>query len=172
MAKHKPAVSFLLMGLFSQSVNTIWCQWSNVNNYMHYACYWGNKISKNSLIIIVCGGRIGIMWFSWCSIQAVSFLTLTLFTLWGRSKWLIFSRWHFLMCFLQRLLFFHSNLLKFVLRGSVDHMSTLIRVMAWCWAGDKPLAEPISTQFISRLQCVNWTILNLSRSSDPYISVN
>ena len=33
--------------------------------------------------------------------------------------------------------------LKFVPRGSINNMPALIRIMAWCRPGDKPLSEPM-----------------------------
>ena len=37
--------------------------------------------------------------------------------------------------------------LKFVHRGSIDNKPALVQVMAWHWTGDKPLPEPMMTQF-------------------------
>ena len=37
--------------------------------------------------------------------------------------------------------------LKFVPKGPIDNKSALLRVMAWCWTGDKPLPEPNLTKF-------------------------
>ena len=37
--------------------------------------------------------------------------------------------------------------LKFVPRNPVDNTAALIQVMAWRWTGDKPLPEPMLTQF-------------------------
>ena len=36
--------------------------------------------------------------------------------------------------------------LKFVPTGLFDNMSTLVQVMTWCLAGDKPLTEAMMTQ--------------------------
>ena len=51
-------------------------------------------------------------------------------------------------------IFFNGNLwipirisLKFVPRGSIDNKWTLVLVMAWRRTGDKPLPEPMMTQF-------------------------
>ena len=38
--------------------------------------------------------------------------------------------------------------LKFVLKGPIDNKPTLVQVMAWHRPGDKPLLEPMLTQFI------------------------
>ena len=37
--------------------------------------------------------------------------------------------------------------LKFVPKGSIGNKSVLVQVMAWRWTGDKPLSEPMLTQF-------------------------
>ena len=37
--------------------------------------------------------------------------------------------------------------LKFVPRGPIDYNWALVQVMAWRRAGDKPLSEPMLTQF-------------------------
>ena len=37
--------------------------------------------------------------------------------------------------------------LKFVPEGTIDNKSVLVQVMAWRLTGDKPLAEPVLTQF-------------------------
>ena len=37
--------------------------------------------------------------------------------------------------------------LKFVPRGPIYNKPTMVQVMAWCQTGDKPLPEPMMTQF-------------------------
>ena len=37
--------------------------------------------------------------------------------------------------------------LKFVPRSPIDNNPALVEVMAWRWTGDKPLHEPMMTQF-------------------------
>ena len=37
--------------------------------------------------------------------------------------------------------------MKFVPRGPVDNKSALVQVMALRWTGDKPIPEPMLTQF-------------------------
>ena len=34
-----------------------------------------------------------------------------------------------------------------IFKGSIDNMYALVKVLAWCQAGAKPLPEPILTQF-------------------------
>ena len=38
--------------------------------------------------------------------------------------------------------------LKYVPRSPIDHNPALVQVMAWHLTGDKPLPEPMMTQFI------------------------
>ena len=37
--------------------------------------------------------------------------------------------------------------MKFVPKGPIDNTSALVQEMAWCETGDKPLVEPMQTQF-------------------------
>ena len=37
--------------------------------------------------------------------------------------------------------------LKFVSKNPIDNNPALVQVMAWRWWGDKPLPEPVHTQF-------------------------
>ena len=37
--------------------------------------------------------------------------------------------------------------LKFVPRSPIDNKLALVQVVAWRWTGDKPLSEPMLTQF-------------------------
>ena len=37
---------------------------------------------------------------------------------------------------------------KFVRMSQIDNRPALVQVMAWCRTGDKPLPEPMMTQFI------------------------
>ena len=37
--------------------------------------------------------------------------------------------------------------LKYVPEGLIDNMAALVQILAWCWSGDKPLPEPMLTQF-------------------------
>ena len=37
--------------------------------------------------------------------------------------------------------------LKFVPKGPIDNNPALVKIMAWCRTGDKPLSEPMLTQF-------------------------
>ena len=38
--------------------------------------------------------------------------------------------------------------MKFIPRSPMDNKPALVQVIAWCWTGDKPLPEPMMTQFI------------------------
>ena len=37
--------------------------------------------------------------------------------------------------------------LRFVPKSLIDDKSALVQVMAWCWTGNKPLPEPMLTEF-------------------------
>ena len=38
--------------------------------------------------------------------------------------------------------------LKFVPRSPIDNKAVLVQIMARCWTGNRPLSEPMVTQFI------------------------
>ena len=40
-----------------------------------------------------------------------------------------------------------KNSLQFVHNVSIDKNPALVKIMAWCWLGDKPLSEPMLTRF-------------------------
>ena len=64
---------------------------------------------------------------------------------------------HFQMDFLQWK-YLDYNSLKFVPKGSINYISSLVQIMAWCQTGDKPLSEPmmvISPMYIS-ITCPHW----------------
>ena len=48
----------------------------------------------------------------------------------------------------EKLCIFIRITLKFVPKGLIDNESALVQVMDWHCAGDKPLPEPMMTQFI------------------------
>ena len=35
--------------------------------------------------------------------------------------------------------------LKYVPKGPINNMQSLVQEMAWCWIGDKPFSEPMIT---------------------------
>ena len=37
---------------------------------------------------------------------------------------------------------------EFAPKGPIDNDPTLVQLMAWRWIGDKPLSEPMLTQFV------------------------
>ena len=57
--------------------------------------------------------------------------------------------------------------LKFTSRSLVDNKAALVQVMGWCITSEKPLPEPMLTQFtdacsgnglaLNRRQAINWT---------------
>ena len=48
---------------------------------------------------------------------------------------------------MKTFVFFIQISLKFVPNGPIDNKPALVQVMAWRWTGDKPLPEPVLTQF-------------------------
>ena len=40
--------------------------------------------------------------------------------------------------------------LKLVLKGPIDNNPALVQIMAWRWIGDKPLSDPMLTQFTDK----------------------
>ena len=64
--------------------------------------------------------------------------------------------------------------LKFVPRVPINNIPALVRIMAWCRPGDKPLSEPmmvsiLTHKFITRPQWVNTTDINDAEKSDSDI---
>ena len=48
----------------------------------------------------------------------------------------------------ENLFYFDSNFIEVCSQGAIDHRAALVQAMALCQTGDKPLPEPILTQFI------------------------
>ena len=66
----------------------------------------------------------------------------------AKTKWTTFRRQHFQTHFLQwKCLNFDWNSLRFVPKGPIDNNPILVKIMAWCWIGDKPLSGPMLTWF-------------------------
>ena len=61
----------------------------------------------------------------------------------AETKWPWYCRWHFQIHFLA--LFFLCS--KFVLRSPIDNKSASVQAVDWWWTGNKPLPEPLMTQF-------------------------
>ena len=64
-------------------------------------------------------------------------------THWGRDKMAVFFQMTFSNVFywIQIYEFFIKNLLKFVSKGPISNISTLVQIMPWRRQGDKPLSE-------------------------------
>ena len=41
--------------------------------------------------------------------------------------------------------------LKFVSKGPINNISSLVQVMAWRWPGDKPLSEPMAASLLTHI---------------------
>ena len=48
---------------------------------------------------------------------------------------------------MKMFVFFDKISLNFALKGPFDNKSSLVQIMAWCPKGNKPLHEPMMTQF-------------------------
>ena len=67
----------------------------------------------------------------------------------AKTKWLRFCRRYLQKDFLKDNSCISIKIaLKSVRKGSVDGKRSLVQVMAWCRIGNKPLPEPMVTQFI------------------------
>ena len=73
------------------------------------------------------------------------------------SKCSPFRRRHFEMHFLEwNYIWISINIsLKFVSRGQISDIPTLVHIMAWRRPGDKPLSEPMKFSLLTRI-CVPW----------------
>ena len=70
--------------------------------------------------------------------------------------------------------------LKFVSKGLINNIPALVKIMAWCWPGNKPLSEPMMVNLLTHIcitlpQWVNcggceevYTALNLSVQFQNY----
>ena len=82
-------------------------------------------------------------------------------THWGRGKWPPFCRRHFQIHFLERKVWISIKVsLKFVPKGPINNIPSLVQIMAWRLPGDKPLSEPMMVKSlmhlcVTRLQWVN-----------------
>ena len=64
------------------------------------------------------------------------------------TKWPPFRRRHFQVHFCEwRVWIWIKIQLKFVPRGLINNIPALVQIMAWHRSGDKPLFEPMLTQF-------------------------
>ena len=45
--------------------------------------------------------------------------------------------------------------LKFVPRGPINNIASLVQIMAWRRPGDKPLSEPMMVNLLTHI-CVTW----------------
>ena len=65
-------------------------------------------------------------------------------THWGRDKMAAISKWIFLNENARNPI---KISLKFVPRGLINNIPSLVQIMAWCRSGDKPLSEPMMVKF-------------------------
>ena len=58
-----------------------------------------------------------------------------------------------------KVLYVELNFTEICSRGSIDNLSLLVQIMAWCLYGNKLLSEPMMTQFTHANMCPqakNW----------------
>ena len=79
----------------------------------------------------------------------------------AETKWPPFCRWHFQMHFLEwKCMKFNKISHKFVSKGPITNIPTLVQIMAWRQPGNKPLSEPMLVSllmhtYVAWPQCVN-----------------
>ena len=60
--------------------------------------------------------------------------------------------------------------LKFVPKGPINNIPTLVQIMAWCWPGNKPLTEPLMVSLLTHV-CVSgpqWVNVKLCQTCRHY----
>ena len=62
------------------------------------------------------------------------------------ARWLIFCRWHFFIPIIELNVLVQLSV-KFVPKASSDKKPPLVWLIAWCWRDEKPLPEPMMTNF-------------------------
>ena len=98
----------------------------------------------------------------WCCVLK------TCLTQWGRDKMDAISQTTFFKCiFLNENVWISIKIsLKFVPKGPINNVPTLVQIMAWCRPGDKPLSEPMMVNLPTHI-CVprpQW----VKNSQTPY----
>ena len=127
-------------------------------------CHTRAKMSHSHVIIVVrllCWESSYVCWF-WWYLQTVITVTLILALRARRNEQ------HFADDIFKRI-FFNENVwisikisLKFVPKGPINNIPSLVQIMAWHWPGDKPLSEPMMARLpthicVTRPQWVNET---------------
>ena len=83
-----------------------------------------------------------------------SSLASLLLTHWGRDKWRPFRRRHFQCIFLNGNVWIPIKIsLKFVPKGPIYNIPTMVQIMAWRRPGNKPLFEPMGVSLPTHI-CV------------------
>ena len=57
--------------------------------------------------------------------------------------------------------------LKFVPRGPINNIPTLVQVMAWRRPGDKPLSEPMMVTLPTHICVTQWALNNQNKPEQP-----
>ena len=135
--------------------------WINIKvpSYQYRKCHRGDKTVVRSSYLqngISYTGKMTSLY--WIRAQATKSQHISPWT-----KWLPFCRQHFLCNFMNERfgIFIHISL-TFVPKNLVYNRSALVQVMAWHWTGDKPISEPMLTQFTDAYAALGWEELNMS----------
>ena len=80
-------------------------------------------------------------------------------THWGWDKMAAIFQYIFLQW--KHVIFFIKISLKFVPKGLINNIPSLVQIMAWCRPGDKPLSEPVMVSLLMHIcvtqpQWVKW----------------
>ena len=68
------------------------------------------------------------------------------------TKWSLFCRRNFEMQLLNEKVWIEINIsLKFLHKGPINNIPTLVQIMAWRRPGDKPLSEPMMENFLTHI---------------------
>ena len=90
------------------------------------------------------------------------------------TKWSPFSRRHFKCIFLNENVWISITIsLKFVPKGPINIIQTLVQIMTWRRPGDKPLSEPMMVRLLTHI-CVTqpqWVMSTSRGQMNRYIHI-
>ena len=124
----------------------VWCSWYNGVWMRHFRCCWIKSLlmltlpQKNSIFLLWFGGKGILTYCFWRD----SLKHLTINTLRPRQDGRHFPDDIFKCIFLNENVLISIKIsLKFVPKGPINNIPSLIQIMAWCQSGDKPMSEPM-----------------------------
>ena len=88
----------------------------------------------------------------WINYSIICYGQFQILTHWGWE--MPFSRWHFQMS-LMKMYELYKISPKCILKSPINNVLALVQIMAWCWASDKPLSEPMMVNLLMHI-CVTW----------------